>query len=89
MHIATAEALIKSKTLDELFPSFAERYIASFRDMGGRAPGATTGGAIWSLEKGFQETQSVHKLGTKWNEIKFNRSGGGCGASMRSAVSIT
>lgn len=85
MHIATAEALILSSNLETLFPKLAERYVKCFEDMGGkiftlrwnkiqllgRAPGPTTGSAIWKL-----------KSGTKWDEIPYSRSGGGCGGNF-------
>lgn len=74
MHLATAEALVESNSLDELFPKLAEKYVESFEDMDGRAPGSATSASIDLL-----------KTGTKWNEIPFKKNrGGGCGAAMRS-----
>jgi len=70
MHIATGRALVESSNFKELVSNLSKRYVESFTDMVGRAPGPTTGNAVRLLKYG--------------KEIPYSGSGGGCGGSMRS-----
>eukprot|EP00026_Physarum_polycephalum_P012733 Phypoly_transcript_13061.p1 GENE.Phypoly_transcript_13061~~Phypoly_transcript_13061.p1 ORF type:complete len:355 (+),score=56.58 Phypoly_transcript_13061:141-1067(+) len=73
MHVATGLALIENpENLEDLYQLLSEKYIESFEDMAGRAPGPTTRSAIIKMEKG-----------AKYYEIPYSRIGGGCGGSMR------
>eukprot|EP01080_Neovahlkampfia_damariscottae_P003864 gene3864-7024_t len=72
MHIATSKALLHSfKTIDEIMTQMAKEYIDCWTDMPGRAAGPTCG-------YGVRKLKSI-----KWNEVEYNKSGGGCGGSMR------
>ena len=79
MHIATAEALIKSKLKKpdkQLYLTMADDYVKCMGDMSGRAAGNT---CLASTKK-LQE-----KLKYKRYDVPFNPRGGGCGAAMRAA----
>jgi len=72
MHIATAEALLMSNSLEEMFPNLAKKYVECFSDMDERSPGVNTTKMV-----------SLLSNGTPCNEIPFNSFSGGCGAAMR------
>eukprot|EP01117_Protostelium_nocturnum_P019679 TRINITY_DN8595_c0_g1_i1.p1 TRINITY_DN8595_c0_g1~~TRINITY_DN8595_c0_g1_i1.p1 ORF type:complete len:417 (-),score=130.58 TRINITY_DN8595_c0_g1_i1:36-1286(-) len=84
MHLATARALVKHAQNytnddgsidadDALHSTVADEYVACFDDMEDRAPGKATKVAVARFEKG-----------SEWNTTPYSKSGGGCGASMRS-----
>ncbi|XP_053391683.1 ADP-ribosylhydrolase ARH1-like [Mercenaria mercenaria] len=78
MHIATAEALIKTGQCTDklkLYKDIALKYKACMGDMAGRAPGITCKQMCDRLRP------SILPEGLK---IPFNPRGGGCGAAMRS-----
>ena len=76
LHIATAEALVSDwRDREELFCNIAAGYIASCKDMAGRAPGPTTLSGVSILRPEAPQGYC----------IPFNSRGGGCGAAMRSA----
>lgn len=73
MHIATCKALITPySTFDELMSNMAKEYIACWSEMGGRAPGGTCGSGVYALKS------------VNWNQLPYDKFGGGCGGSMRS-----
>lgn len=68
MHIATAEAILESKTVADIYPNLAKEYVKCFYNMSGRAPGEWTTKSIELLKKGV-----------KWNQIPPAKSGNGAG----------
>ena len=78
MHLATGEALLKSKSLEELYPILCQKYVDSFDDMAGRAPGPTTGASVRMLNRTGQ-----------WDIIPYARSGGGCGGIWNNNTMLT
>lgn len=73
MHLATGEALITGKTdLNDIMSLMAERYVICWDDMSGRASGPTCASGVNQLRNG------------KWDRVKYDKRGGGCGGSMRS-----
>ncbi|XP_041363295.1 protein ADP-ribosylarginine hydrolase-like isoform X1 [Gigantopelta aegis] len=77
MHLATGDALVTSsgeENMETLFAAIAQNYIACLKDMGGRAPGATC----------MSGARMLQPLAEKGYQIPYNKSGGGCGAAMRS-----
>eukprot|EP00002_Diphylleia_rotans_P011572 TRINITY_DN2284_c0_g2_i3.p1 TRINITY_DN2284_c0_g2~~TRINITY_DN2284_c0_g2_i3.p1 ORF type:complete len:366 (+),score=81.91 TRINITY_DN2284_c0_g2_i3:46-1143(+) len=77
MSLATADGLLDSADVFNITAtskSIAKYYKLCMNDMGGRAPGMT---CISSLRR-------VSADGEGWDKVGFSRSGGGCGASMRS-----
>ena len=60
---------------DKALQTIADHYVNCFDDMDGRAPG---GGTISSIR--------LLARGSRWDEIPFNRSSGGCGGAMRSMI---
>jgi ADP-ribosylarginine hydrolase len=88
MHIATGEALVEaSESLEKLYPVLAKKYVECFNnDMVGRAPGKIFPAKIFLLKFSGHTTAlgiaQIKKGG--WNAVKYGKSGGGCGGSMRS-----
>ena len=87
MHLATMRALVQvysdleslkgkdqNEIIHKLMSVMANEYIICFRDMGGRAPGATCGSGVSMLRRNGIEN---------WNTIPYSPYGGGCGGSMR------
>lgn len=78
MHFATAKALLEVQPTDSLqiiCQNVAKHYKTCWKQMGGRAAGVTCGRAVGAL----------YYDGSNWDSWKFEKNGGGCGASMRSA----
>ena len=74
LHIHTAQALVSEwKTKEDLYSNIAREYKKGCRDMHGRSPGATTLNGIDML---IPDARNGYR-------IRFNYSGGGCGAAMR------
>jgi ADP-ribosylarginine hydrolase len=74
MHLATGEALIDTScsTVEEIMTKMAKEYIICWDDMSGRGPGPTCGSGIGQLVRG------------RWDSVRYDKAGGGCGGSMRS-----
>lgn len=68
MHLATGETLMKTNLtkFEDIMQDMANEYVECFNDMMGRSPGPTTGSSIYQLRR------------MKWDEIEYNKSGGGC-----------
>jgi len=80
MHIATAEGLIEGG--DNELKMIANKYVDCVQhDMKKRSPGIQTERSIYSLANQPIETLSPEQL-----MAKYNPTGGGCGAAMRTMV---
>ena len=78
MHIATAEALLKTPKKAKTYKiakELAKEYKSCFKNMKGRAPGNRTSKSIKQLKED----------GSNWSELQFAKFGGGCGGAMRAA----
>ena len=78
MHFATAKGLLECKPSDSLgtiCQNVAKHYKACWKQMPGRAAGMTCKRAV----------DALYYDGSNWDSWKFEKNGGGCGASMRSA----
>lgn len=80
MHLATAETLTHAQFSQASSSSFHDQmtlmtkfYDHSMDDMDGRGPGL----------KCMQSLSMLRKQPHRWNELKYDGSGGGCGGSMR------
>ena len=78
LHLATAEGIVAAgpgASMDTMMRAVAERSKRATNDMTARAPGRTTQRSL----------RAIDVDGANWARTPFNRSGGGCGAAMRSA----
>jgi hypothetical protein len=93
----TVQALVEhgERPLEELYPILAKHYIASFDDMGGRAPGPMTGQSVRHLKSEPWDSMCPahahvavcgvcsHARCGSCAAIPYCRLGGGCGGAMR------
>lgn len=78
MHLATAEALTDDRSLKltefkDRITFMTEKYIDCMRDMKGRAPGL----------KCMSSLSTLNGCADKWDQMRYDNAGGGCGGSMR------
>lgn len=75
MHMETAEALLEErKNVNKFAEIVSKKYIKSFTNMAGRAPGKTTMDNLELIERGV-----------KWDAIPYDQMAAGSGASMRTS----
>ena len=94
MHLATGESMVHAEdSLEKMCERIAQAYVACLHDTHGRAFGAFVETFCCShhhpcVSYGYKGPTTLRQLeelrsGVKWNEVPFNRAGGGCGAAMR------
>jgi ADP-ribosylarginine hydrolase len=75
LHIDTSLILLQeNKDVNNFGDLVSEQYVSSMENLKHRHPGITT-----------MEKLELIKNGFKWDKIKYNRYGGGCGGAMRTS----